>query len=377
MAMGYKPNLTPAQISAGSKIYGGFYGYAIGKGADAATANQFANIGLGVSSGEGWLRSNPWAANPDGAGTSVGPFQLYSGGVGADYGISAGSSPDRQIYAAADTMWGGNSDYYNTQPWNAVGDSLGGNHALNDSAAGQNLAESIGSQYSTQYGWSGDSAGNPQASWGSDAWQDWQQDQQLGQGSNPADYGLSGNTPGVGAGATSGDAYGGGTPGYGTDGTATTPGSDLAAQDAQQDAEQDAEIEAQQQYATPNEEATAQTQAANQAAGSGKAGSQGQAASVAQAIVTGLNQIAKTQESTAKAENKTDASNAQATNATNKAIENQKQTFWGGWFSRIFVFIVGAILLAVGLWLFKGAAAVEALTPAPVRAVARGARKVF
>ena len=142
-------NLSPAQQSAAAQIYSGFYNYAIQQGADPTTATQFANIGLGVASGEGLGKANPWSSNPDGPGTSIGPFQLYSGGLGAQ--LNGDYSPQNQINVAASNMWGesGTGGTYNTGPWNAVGDTVGGG---NDTYQGQTAAEGIGQQYASAYG---------------------------------------------------------------------------------------------------------------------------------------------------------------------------------------------------------------------------------
>jgi hypothetical protein len=147
-------NPTPVQRDAARQIYRGFYDHAIKRGADHATAMQFAHIGLGVASGEGLRKDSPWTANPDNGVTSVGPFQLnINGGVGSNYGLGRNASPGQQILAAADTMWNGNSEFYNTQPWNTVGDTTGrGRGKDNDTYVGQDRAEQIGAQLAQRMG---------------------------------------------------------------------------------------------------------------------------------------------------------------------------------------------------------------------------------
>lgn len=147
-------NSTPVQRDAARQIYGGFYDYATKRGADHATAMQFAHMGLGVASGEGLRKDRPWTANPDNGVTSVGPFQLnINGGVGSNYGLGRNASPAQQIHAAADTMWNGNSDFYNTQPWNTVGDTTGrGRGKDNDTYVGQDRAEQIGAKLAQHMG---------------------------------------------------------------------------------------------------------------------------------------------------------------------------------------------------------------------------------
>jgi len=148
MAMGFN-NLSPAQLSAAQQIYGGFNQYALNQGATPTEASQFAQMGLGVASGEGLMKANPWSSNPDASGTSVGPFQLYSGGLGQNLG--GNTSPANQVNVAAAAMWNGpgTDGYYNTQPWNAVGDTPG--TGGNDTVAGQTMAQNIGAQYVSSY----------------------------------------------------------------------------------------------------------------------------------------------------------------------------------------------------------------------------------
>lgn len=145
-------NLSPVQQDAAQQIYDYFYDYALKQGSDASTATEFANIGVGVASGEGLgITKNPWSSNPDNGVTALGPFQLnLNSGVGSDYGLTRNSPPSDQLKAAAETMWGesGNNGTYNTGPWNAVGKTVGGS---NNSGAGQSYAENIGAQYASRY----------------------------------------------------------------------------------------------------------------------------------------------------------------------------------------------------------------------------------
>jgi len=175
MAMQVLSSLTPTQLAAGNQIYNGFYNYAIGQGADSGAATQFANMGLGVSTGEGLGKTNPWSTNPDNSVTALGPFQLnLNGGVGSEFGLNANSSPAAQINAAASTMWGnpGTGGYFNTTPWNAVGDTTGpGSGVGNDTYAGQTAAENIGAQTAAANGITasgapvgGDTSSTPDAS---------------------------------------------------------------------------------------------------------------------------------------------------------------------------------------------------------------------
>ena len=161
MAMHYF-QLSPSQQSAAGQIYTGFYNYAIGQGADAAGAQEFGYLGVGVASGEGLGKTNVWGTNPDNGVTALGPFQLnLNGGIGSDFGLSANSSPSAQINAAASTMWGqsGTDGSYNTGPWNAVGDTTGpGGGSGNDTAAGQSAAIAIGQRFDQNYGFSGNPA---------------------------------------------------------------------------------------------------------------------------------------------------------------------------------------------------------------------------
>jgi hypothetical protein len=145
MAMQFR-TLTSAQQSAAQQIYS--RAYSMG-------GSSFANLALGVASGEGLLKSNPWSSNPDAGVTALGPFQLnLNSGVGSNFGLNANSPPSAQLNAALTTMYNGGN--YNTGPWNAVGDTIGGG---NNSAAGQSAAQSIGAQYASQYGLGGGSSG--------------------------------------------------------------------------------------------------------------------------------------------------------------------------------------------------------------------------
>jgi hypothetical protein len=51
-------------------------------------------------------------------------------------------------------MWNGNSEYYNTGPWNAVRDTVGRGYG-NDSYEGQTYAENIGARFADKYGFTG------------------------------------------------------------------------------------------------------------------------------------------------------------------------------------------------------------------------------
>lgn len=152
---GKAATMSPAQQQAGQEVYKGFYDYAKGKGADDATATQFANMGLGTTTYEG-LGSNTmqksyselWGNTGDN-GQSYGPLQLFTGGVGDGVNMS---DHQAQITAGAAAMWNGDGDY-NTQPWNGVGKAYSGHGGVgNDTEAAQTNIENIGAATAARYG---------------------------------------------------------------------------------------------------------------------------------------------------------------------------------------------------------------------------------
>lgn len=154
--------MSGSAAAAGQQIYSGAYNYAIGQGSTPSNATSFANTMLGVASGEGLYRSNPWGGNADAGGYSVGPFQLYSGpggGLGSQYGITAGSSPQDQMHAAFSTAYDPNGRF-NLQPWNAVGDTLGTGPTGNNTTIGRQTAEGIGSHIASINGLDGNQIAN-------------------------------------------------------------------------------------------------------------------------------------------------------------------------------------------------------------------------
>lgn len=95
-----------------------------------------------------------------------------------------------------------------------------------------------------------------------------------------------------------------------------------------------------------------QAQEALDAAKSASAGSKGVAGSIPRAIVEAGNQQAKATASAAQAQAKTAAANTAAINATNTGIWSGFQNWLGGRVLQIFVFILAAIFIAVGLYMF-------------------------
>jgi hypothetical protein len=139
-------SLSDAQRAAAARIYSS--AYAIG-------GTNFANLALGVASGEGLAKANLWSSNADRGVTALGPFQLnLNSGVGRDFGLNANSSPDQQLHAALTTMYNGGN--YNTGPWAAVGDTFPGG---NNSDAGKSGAAAIGARIAAANGLSGSGGG--------------------------------------------------------------------------------------------------------------------------------------------------------------------------------------------------------------------------
>lgn len=95
-----------------------------------------------------------------------------------------------------------------------------------------------------------------------------------------------------------------------------------------------------------------EAQAAVGAAQSGSAGSKGLATSIPRAIVDAGNQQAKATVSAAQTQAKTSAANTAAINAANTGIWQGFQNWLGGRVLQVFVFVLAAIFILVGLYMF-------------------------
>lgn len=107
-----------------------------------------------------------------------------------------------------------------------------------------------------------------------------------------------------------------------------------------------------------------EAEAASKAAQSGNAGSQGSATSIPRAIVTAANQQSKAAVSAAETLAQTSAKNTEATNATSWGIFSGWSDWWANRLLQIAVFILAAIFVLIGLYMFapKNAVAVPSLT---------------
>lgn len=95
-----------------------------------------------------------------------------------------------------------------------------------------------------------------------------------------------------------------------------------------------------------------EAQAAAKAANSADAGSQGAASSIPRAIVSAADQQSKAMVSAQESANKTAAANTAATNSANTGIWQGLQTWLGGRLLQIMVFVLAAIFVLVGLYMF-------------------------
>lgn len=238
----------------------------------------------------------------------------------------------------------------------------------------------------------------------SDRVSDYFQDQELGQGANPQSYGLpsgmitrefdvNGNTVNPYTGQPidpgedgtfhlqGGDSNPGSQPTFtadpngspGADGTvgqnaSLTPDTSTDMSNTTGDPSLPAQVSGSQSF---DQVAQQDTQSAVSAAASGATGigaSAAGAASIPAAIIAAGQMESKAIAAAATTQSKTAAANAAATNATTKAVQASSQSYFANWAVRIFLFIVGAIFLAAGLYMFRSG---ESLTATLVMAQKR------
>lgn len=95
-----------------------------------------------------------------------------------------------------------------------------------------------------------------------------------------------------------------------------------------------------------------EAQSASKSATSGDAGNEGLASNIPKAIVSAADQQSKAAVSAAETLAKTAADNTEATNASNTGIWQGLQTWLGGRLLQIMVFVLAAIFVLVGLYMF-------------------------